>query len=95
MSAVGGKQTSLQRSHQTEFYLSIDFMQPVLDSSFHVFLPVGESERDAVSSWDDGHHLSICTLPDEGIQRNHLKHKPTELLVQKLLNYFKSGLAFL
>lgn len=63
-------------------YLSIDFMQPILDRSFHIFLPVGESERDAVPSRDDGHHLSICTLPNKRIQRNHLENKPNQWLVQ-------------
>lgn len=54
-------------------HLAINFMQAVLDSSFHIFLSVGECERDAVSSRDDGHHFAICTLTDKGIQRNHLK----------------------
>jgi len=56
-------------------YLSVDLMQPVLDGSFHVLLPVGESQRDAVSSRDDGHHFTVCALPDERIQRNHLDDK--------------------
>lgn len=62
------------RTLSTSFlYLPIDLVQPVLDGSFHVLLPVGERERDAVSSRDDGNHFTICTLPNKGIQRNHLQ----------------------
>lgn len=63
------------RSGEVLSYLSIDLVQPVLDGSLHVLLPVGEGERDAVSSGDDGHHLPVCTLSDKRIQRNHLQEK--------------------
>lgn len=63
------------RSGEVLSYLSIDLVQPVLDGSLHVLLPVGEGERDAVSSGDDGHHLPVCTLPDKRIQRNHLQNE--------------------
>lgn len=73
-------------------YLSIDFMQPVLDSSFHIFLPVGKRERDAVSSRDDGNHLAICTLPDKGIQRNHLENTQNNQVYNKCNSAAVSGL---
>ena len=56
-------------------YLSINLVQSVLYGSVHVLLPVREGEGDAVSSWDDGHHLAVGTLTHKGIQRNHLGRK--------------------
>lgn len=54
-------------------------MQAVLDGSLHVLLPVGERERDAVPSGDDGNHLPIGTLSHKRIQRNHLERRePTD-----------------
>lgn len=58
-------------------------MQSVVQSSLHIFSPVGKGQGNVLTSGNDRHQSSICTVGREWVQWDHLRREVKNILKNK------------